>query len=135
MRAESRDLLSGSARHTNSCYLTMVALGEDGRPTEVPELVCESEEDRRRFEEGARRRKHFQLLTLVEQSEQRYQEVIEYAAVPILLVDASGGQVRDANKQVRALLGPEIELVVTHLPHWRGPGDVFHLMSIVSPLD
>ena len=21
------------------------------------------------------------------------------------------------------------------LPHWRGPGDVFHLMSIVSPVD
>ncbi|MFV1987374.1 MAG: dimethylarginine dimethylaminohydrolase family protein [Gemmatimonadota bacterium] len=38
-------------------------------------------------------------------------------------------------RQLRALLGPDIELVVTHLPHWRGPGDVFHLMSIVSPLD
>jgi N-dimethylarginine dimethylaminohydrolase len=21
------------------------------------------------------------------------------------------------------------------LPHWRGPGDVFHLMSIISPVD
>ncbi len=38
-------------------------------------------------------------------------------------------------RQLRALLGSDIELLVTHLPHWRGPGDVFHLMSIVSPLD
>lgn len=25
--------------------------------------------------------------------------------------------------------------VVVPLPHWKGPGDVFHLMSIISPLD
>jgi N-dimethylarginine dimethylaminohydrolase len=25
--------------------------------------------------------------------------------------------------------------VVVPLPHWRGPGDVFHLMSVVSPVD
>ncbi len=27
------------------------------------------------------------------------------------------------------------EVVVVPLPHWRGPEDVFHLMSIVSPID
>lgn len=27
------------------------------------------------------------------------------------------------------------EVVVVPLPHWRGPDDVFHLMSIVSPID
>jgi N-dimethylarginine dimethylaminohydrolase len=27
------------------------------------------------------------------------------------------------------------ELLVVPLPHWRGPADVFHLMSIVSPVD
>jgi N-dimethylarginine dimethylaminohydrolase len=38
--------------------------------------------------------------------------------------------------QLRALLGDAIdELVVVHLPHWRGAGDVFHLMSIISPVD
>lgn len=30
---------------------------------------------------------------------------------------------------------PEVELVRVPLPHFRGPGDVFHLMSILSPLD
>jgi N-dimethylarginine dimethylaminohydrolase len=38
--------------------------------------------------------------------------------------------------QLRRLLGDAIdELTVVPLPHWRGPGDVFHLMSIVSPVD
>ena len=27
------------------------------------------------------------------------------------------------------------EIVVVSLPHWRGVGDVFHLMSIISPID
>ena len=26
------------------------------------------------------------------------------------------------------------EIVTVPLPHWRGPGDVFHLMSVISPL-
>ncbi len=39
-------------------------------------------------------------------------------------------------RQLRELLGDTIrELLVAPLPHWRGPGDVFHLMSLLSPLD
>lgn len=39
-------------------------------------------------------------------------------------------------RQLRALLGDTIDaLLVAPLPHYRGPGDVFHLMSILSPLD
>lgn len=38
-------------------------------------------------------------------------------------------------RQLRQLLGPEVEVVVVPLPHWRGPGDVFHLMSFLSPVD
>lgn len=38
--------------------------------------------------------------------------------------------------QLRAILGDSIdELIVVPLPHWRGPGDVLHLMSLVSPVD
>lgn len=37
--------------------------------------------------------------------------------------------------QLRALLGEAVHLEVVPLPHYRGPGDVFHLMSIISPLD
>lgn len=39
-------------------------------------------------------------------------------------------------RQLRALLGDTVdELIVVPLPHYRGPGDVFHLMSIISPVD
>lgn len=38
--------------------------------------------------------------------------------------------------QLRDFLGESIdELITVPLPHWRGAGDVFHLMSILSPLD
>lgn len=36
--------------------------------------------------------------------------------------------------QLREWLGPGIDCVTVPLPHWRGPGDVFHLMSIISPV-
>jgi N-dimethylarginine dimethylaminohydrolase len=36
--------------------------------------------------------------------------------------------------QLRRLLGGEIEVVIVPLPHYRGPADVFHLMSILSPV-
>ena len=39
-------------------------------------------------------------------------------------------------RQLRVLLGDTIDaLAVAPLPHYRGPGDVFHLMSILSPVD
>lgn len=39
-------------------------------------------------------------------------------------------------RQLRSLLSDCIdELIVVPLPHYRGPGDVFHLMSIISPID
>jgi N-dimethylarginine dimethylaminohydrolase len=39
-------------------------------------------------------------------------------------------------RQLRHLLADAVdEVVAVELPHWRGPGDVFHLMSIISPID
>lgn len=38
--------------------------------------------------------------------------------------------------QLRSLLNPyQIEILVAPLPHYRGTADVFHLMSILSPVD
>lgn len=37
-------------------------------------------------------------------------------------------------EQLRRLLGAEIEIIVVPLPHYKGPADVFHLMSFFSPL-
>ena len=38
-------------------------------------------------------------------------------------------------RQYAAILGPSVEVIVVPLVHWRGTGDVFHLMSIISPVD
>ena len=39
-------------------------------------------------------------------------------------------------RQLRTLTaGLADEFVVVPLPHWRGPSDVFHLMSVISPID
>jgi N-dimethylarginine dimethylaminohydrolase len=39
-------------------------------------------------------------------------------------------------RQLHDLLGDAVdEVIAVALPHWRGPGDVFHLMSIMSPID
>jgi N-dimethylarginine dimethylaminohydrolase len=48
-----------------------------------------------------------------------------------------GYRTNDAGiRQLRELLGDSIdELLAVHLPHWRGPADVFHLMSVLSPVD
>jgi N-dimethylarginine dimethylaminohydrolase len=43
---------------------------------------------------------------------------------------------RSGIEQLTALLTPRgIEVIEVHLPHFRGPSDVFHLMSILSPID
>jgi N-dimethylarginine dimethylaminohydrolase len=42
----------------------------------------------------------------------------------------------DGIKQLRQFLEPKgIEVIVAELPHYKGPEDVFHLMSILSPVD
>ncbi len=40
----------------------------------------------------------------------------------------------DGIRQLRRLLGDDVQVVVVPLPHWRGPADVFHLMSMISPV-
>ncbi len=48
----------GGVRHTNRCFITMVALDEDGRPQTVPGLVCETAEDRKWCCEARLRREY-----------------------------------------------------------------------------
>ena len=56
VRVEAEDLSTGHRRHTNSAYVSFVAVDRNGRPVEVPELFPESDEERRRFEGGRVRR-------------------------------------------------------------------------------
>jgi acyl-CoA hydrolase len=56
VRVEAEDIASGVIQHTNSAYLTMVAIDEQGRPVHVPPLLMEDDEDRRREREAQLRR-------------------------------------------------------------------------------
>jgi len=39
-------------------------------------------------------------------------------------------------RQLRALLAPlKVDVLVADMPHYKGPSDVFHLMSVFSPVD
>ena len=51
----AEDLFSGVITHTNTAYFVYVALDEGGNPAAVPPLVCETDEERRLFAEGAER--------------------------------------------------------------------------------
>jgi N-dimethylarginine dimethylaminohydrolase len=41
----------------------------------------------------------------------------------------------DGIRQLRAILGEDVDVVEVPLPHWRGHDDVMHLMSLISPVD
>jgi acyl-CoA hydrolase len=58
VRVEAENLLTGVRRHTNSCYLTFVAIDAAGRPTEVAPVLPETDEERRRFRAAEARRAH-----------------------------------------------------------------------------
>ena len=56
VRVEAEDLQTGNRRHTNSCYLTFVAIDRNGKPIEVPRLVAETDDEIRRYEAAKARR-------------------------------------------------------------------------------
>ena len=56
IRAEAENLSAGETRHTSSAYLTMVAVDDPGRPTQVePLLVTSLAQERREGEAELRR--------------------------------------------------------------------------------
>ncbi|UCC26455.1 MAG: acyl-CoA thioesterase [Gemmatimonadales bacterium] len=62
VRVTAENLLTREVRHTNTCYLTFVAIDQESRPVPVPPLELATEEDRQRFHEGKRRREVRQAL-------------------------------------------------------------------------
>jgi len=48
----AENLTKGTSTLTGTAFVTMVALDKNGKPTQVPELILESEEDKRKFAEG-----------------------------------------------------------------------------------
>src|SRR5688572_17924275 len=52
IRVEAEQVKTGTMRHTNSCYFTMVAKDDDDKPAEVPKLVLQTPEEVKRFIEA-----------------------------------------------------------------------------------
>ena len=52
----AENVKQGSVKHTNTSYVTMVAKGDDNKPTPVPPLILETKEEVRRFVEAMKRK-------------------------------------------------------------------------------
>jgi acyl-CoA hydrolase len=61
IKVVAEDIRRKMIRHTNSCYLSMVAVDDDGRPAPVPELKLETPLQRLRYEKAALRKKRRKL--------------------------------------------------------------------------
>ncbi len=72
IRVEAENIQSGVLRHTNSCYFTMVALDDDGRPAGVPAFAPKTALERKRHRAAEIRR------TLRREIEQRLADVAEH---------------------------------------------------------
>ena len=56
VKVVAENVMTGNKRHTNSCYLTYVALDDRGEPTPVPPVVPETADEKRRHDRAAQRR-------------------------------------------------------------------------------
>lgn len=56
IRVEAENVLTGVSRHTNSCYVTYVAIDKQGRPVAVPPVEPETDEERARWRAAELRR-------------------------------------------------------------------------------
>lgn len=57
VRVLKEDLLTGERNHTNSAYLTFVAIDDEGHPVPVLRVRPVTKEEKRRFRDAARRRR------------------------------------------------------------------------------
>jgi acyl-CoA hydrolase len=58
VRVDTEDPRTGIRRHSNSAYMTMVAVDEQGNPQPVPPLLTATDEERRRESAAQLRRRN-----------------------------------------------------------------------------
>ncbi len=56
IKVTSENVKTNEVKHTNNSYFTMVAKGEDGKPSKVPELILENMTEMRRFADAIKRK-------------------------------------------------------------------------------
>jgi acyl-CoA hydrolase len=69
IKVVTENIRQRSVRHTNSCFFTMVAVDDQGKPVAVPERQPQTSEEQRRSTQGQQRRAIRQEL------EQRYRDL------------------------------------------------------------
>jgi len=74
IKVVAEDIRQGSVRHANSCFFTMVAVDDDGRPTPVPPLQPATGDEKRRHAAAQIRRQ------LRQDMEQRHRELLGSSA-------------------------------------------------------
>jgi len=50
--------ITGERTHTNTAYLVYVGLDDEGRPTPIPALITETDEEKQRMEQAKKRQAH-----------------------------------------------------------------------------
>jgi len=58
MVVTAENVLTGDITHTNTAYAVYVALDSQGRPTTVPPILCDSDEEKTRLSRAADRQAH-----------------------------------------------------------------------------
>lgn len=56
IKVVAEDIRGQVVRHVNSCFFTMIAVGDDGRPEAVPPLVPVTDDQKRRYAAAQERR-------------------------------------------------------------------------------
>lgn len=88
----AENVQTGEFRHTNNAYVTMVAM-KDGKPTPVPPLLVETDEDKRRLlvgryrrQTGAQQRQALEDLEKMvhEADSARLDDLVEHPGIPLL---------------------------------------------------
>jgi acyl-CoA hydrolase len=58
VQVHAENPVTGEQTHTNTAYLVYVALDDEGRPTSVPGLIAETDDEKRRMEKARERQEH-----------------------------------------------------------------------------
>lgn len=72
----AENLQTKEKRHTNSCYFTMVAMGEDGKPIHAPKLEIKTEFERKLHEAALMRKEMRKEIT--ERNQQITSDIPDY---------------------------------------------------------
>ncbi|CAZ94137.1 MULTISPECIES: acyl-CoA thioesterase [Zobellia] len=81
VRVESQNITSGTKRHCNSSYFTMVAKDENGKSVPVPGLLLENEQGVRRFARSKQRKEEaFSRDTQFDSSQFKIEEHLDLLA-------------------------------------------------------